>query len=149
MAEIYTRATEPRHNGSRKSDLAAVSERSLAQLLRDLSNDSITLIRKEAELFRAETAQKLTHAQRQGIVLGTGGLLAFVGLLALTAAVILLLALAMPAWLSALIVGAVLAIAGGVAMVVGKNRLQREKLTPEESMRSVKTDVRMVREAVR
>lgn len=147
--EIYTRSNEPRQNGSRKVELGTADERSLPQLLRDLSNDSILLIRKEAELFRAETAQKLSHAQRQGIVLGAGGLLAFVGLLALTAALILLLALAMPAWVSALLVGVALVIGGVVAMVVGKNRLQRESLAPQESVRSVKTDVRMVREAVR
>lgn len=147
--EIYTREDQLRRNGPRKAELATVDERSLAQLLRDLSNDSIMLIRKEAELFRAETTQKLSHAQREAIVLGAGGLLAFVGLLALTAALILLLALAMPAWVSALIVGLAMAIGGAGAMVIGKNRLQRETLAPEESVRSVKTDVRMVREAVR
>lgn len=147
--EIYTRSNEPRQNGHRTHELATHDGRSLAQLLRDLSNDSITLIRKEAELFRAETAQKLSHAQRQGIVLGAGGVIAFVGLLALTAALILLLALAMPAWVAALLVGLAFAIGGVVAMVVGKNRLQRETLAPDESIRSVKTDVRMVREAVR
>lgn len=147
--EIYTRDDRLRRNGPRQAELAPADERSLAQLLRDLSNDSIMLIRKEAELFRAETAQKLTHAQRQAIVLGAGGVVAFVGLLALTAAVILLLALAMPAWVSALIVGLAMVIGGAAAVVMGKNRLQRETLAPEESVRSVKTDVRMVREAVR
>ena len=148
--EIYTRTNEPRQNGSRtRREATTIDDRSLPQLLRDLSNDSVMLIRKEAELFRAETEQKLTKAQRQGIVLGAGGMVAYLGMLALTAAVILLLALAIPAWGSALIVGAVMVITGVIAMVIGKNRLQRESLAPNESIRSVKTDVRMVREAVR
>jgi len=147
--EVYTRGNEPRENVTLTSNGGAVQDRSLPQLLRDLSNDSMTLIRKEAQLFRAETEQKIATAQRQGIVLGAGGLIAYLGLLSLTAALVLALALVMPAWLAALLVGLVMIAAGVTAMVIGKNRLKSEELAPKESIRSVKNDVRMVREAVR
>ncbi|AKF06363.1 phage holin family protein [Sandaracinus amylolyticus] len=147
--EVYTRGNETRETITSTGDGAAMHDRSLPQLLRDLSNDSMTLIRKEAQLFRAETEQKITTAQRQGIVLGAGGMIAYLGLLSLTAALVLALALVMPAWLAALLVGFVLIAAGVTAMVMGKNRLQSEQLAPKESIRSVKNDVRMVREAVR
>ncbi|UJR81019.1 phage holin family protein [Sandaracinus amylolyticus] len=147
--EVYTRGNETREAITSTGDGGAIQDRSLTQLLRDLSNDSMTLIRKEAQLFRAETEQKISTAQRQGIVLGAGGMIAYLGLLSLTAAIVLGLALVMPAWLAALLVGFVLIAAGVTAMVIGKNRLQSEHLAPRESIRSVKNDVRMVREAVR
>lgn len=127
----------------------ADGDRSLPELLRALSNDSMLLIRKEAELFRAETEQKLTVAQRRVMVLGAGAMVAYLGVLSLTAALILALATAIPAWASALIVGLLLAMAGGAAMLVGKNRLENEELLPKDTIRSVKQDVRTVREAVR
>jgi hypothetical protein len=153
VVEVYTRETgavaEVGSSITTVRSTNGADDRSLAQLLRDLSNDSMLLIRKEAELFRAETEKKITTAQRQAIVLGAGGLIAFVGVFALTAALILALANVMPAWLSALIVGALMVAAGVTAMLAGKNRLQSEEMAPRESIQSVKTDVRMVREAVR
>jgi len=140
--DLNTRTNDARYNGT-------LDERPLPQLFRDLSNDSMLLIRKEAELFRAETSQKIAVVERQAMVLGVGGVIAHVGVLALTAALILLLALAIPAWASALLVGLAYVGAGITAIIIGKNRLQRENLAPSESMRSVQTDARMVREAVR
>ena len=138
-----------RDDEMRRTEWNGDRDRSLPQLLRDLSNDSVHLIRQEAQLFRAETQQKLTAAQRHAIVLGAGGLIAYIGLLALTASVILLLALAIPAWLSALLVGVAMIALGVVALVMGKNRLASEELAPKETIRSVKQDMRTVREAVR
>lgn len=139
----------PRRDGSRAAGWREENDRSLAALLRDLSNDSVHLIRQEAQLFRAETAQKLTQAQRSAIVLGAGGVIALMGALALVASLILLLALAIPAWLSALLVGAALVAGGVVALVMGKNRLASERLAPTKTLDSVKRDVVAVREAVR
>jgi uncharacterized membrane protein YqjE len=142
---------DPKHvpgNGGRLAPSAAEDHRSLPQLLRDLSQDSVHLMRQEVQLFRVETEQKLTVAQRHALVLGAGGMIAYLGLLSLTAATIMLLALAIPAWLSALLVGVALCALGAVALIVGKNRLASEELAPKETMRSVKQDVRTFREAV-
>lgn len=139
----------PRRDGSRAADWRGEDDRSLAALLRDLSNDSIHLIKQEAQLFRAETAQKLTRAQRSAIVLGVGGMIALMGALALVASLILLLALVIPAWLSALLVGGALVALGVAALVAGKNRLASEDLVPTKTLNSVKHDFHTVREAVR
>lgn len=124
-------------------------DRSLPQLLRDLSRDSVHLITREVQLFRAETEKKLTRAQRYAIVLGAGGLVALVGFMVLASALVLVLALAIPAWISALVVGALMIVTGGVALVMGKNRLAAEEVVPSETLRNVKQDVSTVREAIR
>lgn len=123
--------------------------KNVRELLRDLSNDSTTLIRQESELFRREVEHRISRVQRQVTMLGAGGVVAFVGMLVLTTAFVLLLSLAIPAWASALIVALVYLLAGGALLMVGKKKLQEEELAPRKSIDSVKQDVRTLREAFR
>ncbi len=124
-------------------------ERSLAELLRDLSSDTTTLFRQESELLRREMDGRMARAKREVAVLGAGGVITYVGALALTAAVILALALVMSAWAAALLVGAVYVVIGGIMLLTGRKKLESEELAPRETLRSVKTDLRTMREAVR
>lgn len=124
-------------------------DKPLKDLLRDLSSDSATLFRQESELFRREMDQRLSRAQREVTVLGAGGVIAYVGVLALTTALILALALVMAAWAAALLVGAIYVVAGGLLLLTGQQKLKHEELAPRETIRSVKTDLRAMREAMR
>lgn len=125
------------------------ADRSLGELMRDLSADSIHLVRQEAQLFRVETEKKIARVQREAVVLGAGAMLSLLGALALVAATILLLAEVMPPFLAALLVGATLVVAGTVAIARGKKQLSAEDATPRETARSIREDVRTVREAWR
>lgn len=128
---------------------ARYEDRSLAELLRALSSDTTTLFRQESELLRREMDGRMARAKREVAVLGAGGVIAYVGALALTAAVILALALVMSAWAAALLVGAVYVVIGGIMLVTGRKKLEDEELAPRETLRSVRTDLRTMREAVR
>ncbi len=128
---------------------AGFDGKSLRDLLRDLSQDSATLMRQESELFRSEMNQRISRMQREVSLLGAGGVVAHVGLLALTAAFILLLSLALPAWAAALIVALVYMVAGGILIMTGRQKLKEEELAPRESIHSMKQDVRTLREAFR
>ncbi len=123
--------------------------KTLRDLLRDLSQDSSTLLRQESELFRTEMHDRISHVQREVTMLGAGAVIAHVGLLALTAAIILALSLAIPAWASALIVAVLYLIAGGILLAVGRQKLKDEELAPRETIHSMKQDVRTLREAFR
>lgn len=124
-------------------------DKPLKDLLRDLSSDSTTLIRQESELFRREMDGRIARVQREVSLLGSGGFVAAIGVLALTAALILALALVMAAWAAALLVGALYVVVGGILLLTGQQKLKHEELAPKESIRSVKTDLRTMREAVR
>ncbi len=124
-------------------------EKPLKDLLRELSEDSSKLLRQESELFRREMQDHVDKAKREVAVLGAGGLLAYVGFLALTACVILALDVVLPAWASALIVGGSYVILGGVLLLAGREKLMHEELGPNQTMDSVKKDVRALREAMR
>ena len=116
-------------------------ERSLAELMKQLSEQASTLAQKEVELAKAELAVK---AKRLGIgagALGAASLLGLLALGALTATLILALSTAVAAWLAALIVTAVYgALAGGLA-VLGKIRVEAgTPPVPKQAVDSVKED---------
>ena len=83
-------------------------------------------------------------------MLGGGGLIALYGVACLIACAIIAISHALPAWLSALIVGAFLLLVAAVAAAMGRKRMrQATPPVPAEAVESVKTDVAEVRERVR
>jgi hypothetical protein len=61
---------------------------------------------------------------------------------------VLALALAVPAWLSAVLVGLVVTVVGAVLLARGKKSLENLDLKPKKTVASVKRDVEMMKEAV-
>jgi hypothetical protein len=121
---------------------------STADLVRQAAEQISRLVRDELALARVEMTEKGKRAGMGAGLLGGGGLIALYGVAALVAALIMGLAQAMPAWLAALIVGvALLAAAGGLALVGRARVKQALPPIPEETVRSVKADIDEVREA--
>ena len=119
---------------------------STGELVKDLSEQTSTLIRKELDLAKTELTEK---GKAAGVGAGMFGGAGVVGLLAmgtLTACIVLLLAKAMDTWVAALIVTAVYAAIAGVLAMAGRNRV-RESMppAPEQTVESVKEDVRWAR----
>ena len=113
----------------------APSEASLAELIKQLA-------RQEVELAKAELAYKGKRAGIGAGMFGGAGVFGFYGLGALIAAAILVLATAITAWLSALIIAVVLAAIAGVLALQGKSKVQQATPpVPEQATESVKEDV--------
>ncbi len=126
---------------------AALTELSVPELMRQLSDQTATLVRQELELAKAELTVK---GKRVGVgfgMFGAAGLFGLYALGALTAAVILALSLAMSGWLAALIVTAAYgAVAGGLA-VFGKSEVQRGvPPVPEQTVETVREDVKVAKQ---
>jgi uncharacterized membrane protein YqjE len=121
----------------------APDERPVAELLKELSEQTSTLVRQEVELAKLELTQK---GKRAGIGAGMFGGASVVGLYALgalTAAIILILATAMTAWLAAVIVAAVYGVVAGGLALAGRTRVkQATPPVPQQATQSVKEDVR-------
>lgn len=117
-------------------------EQPVGELLKQLSEQTSTLVRQEMELAKAELARKGKTAGLGAGMLGGGGLFGFFAFAVLTAAFVLVLATAMEAWLAALIVAVAYgAVAGGLALT-GKERLREAAPPiPEKTKDSVKEDV--------
>ena len=119
-----------------------MNERPMPELLKDLSQQTTTLVRQEIELAKAEMTAK---GKQVGIGAGAFGGAALVGLYAfgaLTACLILALSTAVAGWLAALIVGVVYAAVAGVLALVGRNKAQAgAPPVPERAISSTKEDV--------
>jgi MFS family permease len=122
------------------------SEASLAELVRQLSEQSSRLARQEVELAKAELGLK---AKRAGLGAGMFGGAAMFGLYAvgaLVAAAVLGLATAVAGWLAALIVAGVLGAVAGLLALQGKIKVgQATPPVPEQTTESVKEDVQWAR----
>jgi uncharacterized membrane protein SpoIIM required for sporulation len=115
-------------------------ERSLGELFADLARETSMLVRQEVTLARTEMTQKVTQVGRDGGAVGIGGAIAYAGFLAIVAALILGLGQVLPLWLSALIVGLVVAGVGYAVLQRGVSALKRANLTPHETIETLKED---------
>lgn len=120
----------------------AQSDRSVAELMKQLSDQTATLVRQELDLAKAELAEKGKKAGLGAGMFGGASVFGMYALGALTACAILALALAVKGWLAALIVAAVLGVIAGVLALMGaRNVKQGVPPTPERTIESVKQDV--------
>jgi uncharacterized membrane protein SpoIIM required for sporulation len=115
-------------------------ERSLGELFADLARETSILVRQEVTLARTEMTQKVTQVGRDSGAVGIGGAIAYAGFLAIVAALILGLGQVLPLWLSALIVGLVVAGVGYAVLQRGVSALKRANLTPHETIETLKED---------
>jgi uncharacterized membrane protein YqjE len=122
-------------------------QRSVAQLVGDVTNQISTLVRDEIRLAVAELQQKGKRIGAGAGLLGGAGAVALCGLGALIAGLILLLALVMPAWLAAFLVGVAVLIVAAVLAMLGRRQVQRGvPPVPEEAVAGIKQDIATVRE---
>ena len=119
------------------------TEPSVAELVKQLSEQTSRLARQEVELAKAELAVKGKRAGIGAGMFGGAGLFGLYALGALTAAIILALATAVAGWLAALIVAALYGAIAGVLALTGKNKVaEATPPVPEQATESVKEDVR-------
>jgi len=124
-------------------------ERSLGELFGDLSRETSALVRHEVELARTEIGQKASQVGKDVGSLAVGGAIAYAGFLAILAAVIIALSAAIPWWLSALLVGLVVAGIGYFLVQKGLTALKRQDMAPKQTLETVKEDKEWAKEQMR
>ena len=119
-----------------------VSDRSVADLVKQLSDQTATLVRQEIDLAKAELTEKGKRAGLGAGMFGAAAVFGVFGLGALTACAILVLNLVMAGWLAALIVFVAWIAIAGVLALMGKNQLaQGVPPVPQRAVESTKEDV--------
>ncbi len=127
----------------------AKDDRSLGELFADLAREMGSLVRHEVELARVEITQKASRVGKDIGFLAVGGAIAYAGLLALLAAAIVGLAqLGVPWWLSALLVGLIVAGIGYALVQRGLTALKREDFAPRQTLESLKEDKDWAKEQI-
>jgi MFS family permease len=128
-------------------DSQANHDPSLADLARQLSNQTTELVRHEVELAKAELRVKGKRAGVGAGMFGGAGALGLYALGALTAAIIAGIAEALPVWASALIVAVLYGAIAGILALRGKKKVQQATPPlPEQTVQSVKEDVRYTKQ---
>ena len=124
-------------------------DRSLGELFSELAQETSTLVRQEVNLAKTEMSQKASRAGRHIGVLAAGGAVAYAGLLAILAGVIMLLNEVMPLWLAAVLVGLVVAVVGYLLVRRGLEALKREDFAPRQTMETLKEDQQWAKDQTR
>jgi uncharacterized membrane protein YqjE len=121
----------------------------VGELARQLPEQISRLVREELRLAQLEMTQKGKRAGIGAGMLGGGGVVALYGVAAVLAAAILALALVLPAWASALIVGGALLAVSAALAGLGRKRVQQAMPpVPRQAQASVEADVEEIKERV-
>jgi hypothetical protein len=120
--------------------------RTLGEMFAELSRETRTLLQQEFLLAKTEVSEKASTMGRGIGLIVAGGLIAYGGLLAIIAAVVLgLIALGLPPWMSALAGGILVAGVGYVLIRSGLASLRPEALKPRQTMDTIKEDAQWLR----
>jgi ABC-type enterochelin transport system permease subunit len=109
-------------------------------LVSRLLDDATALVRNELALAKAEMLKAANTFKQSLIAMAGGGFVLLCGVLTLIAAAVLGLSLVMAAWAAALIIGALLAIAGIVMVQAAKRKFADPSLTLAETKESLRKD---------
>src|SRR5215204_3201703 len=125
-------------------------DKSLGELVQDLSRQTSTLIRQEMRLAQAELTEKGRHASKGAGMFGGAGLVALYGVGALIAAAVLGLATVLEPWIAAAATGAGLLLIAGMLALTGKKELDEAgPPKPEQTLDSVQRDIETVKARAR
>ena len=121
---------------------------SIAELLKKLASETSLLVRQEIDLARAEISLTIKAAGKPAAAFGVAALFALGTFGALTAVLIAAIATALPVWAAALVVTVLYAAVAGVAAAVGKSSLEAVNPVPQQTINTIKDDIRTVRSSI-
>ena len=125
-------------------------ESSIPELLKQLSQETTTLVRQELDLAKAEVTQKGKEAGKGAGLFGGAGVVGLLAGIAFTIFLIALLDTAMKTWIAALIVTVVYGAVAAVLALQGRNKLQEGMPPkPEQTVETLKEDAAWARTRTR
>jgi hypothetical protein len=127
---------------------AGPRDRSIADLLKELRDESSTLLRQEVALAKTEMAEKASAYGKNAGAVAVGSAVAYAGALLMLAGVTVALALVLHRigmgvhgwWVAPLIVGGIVAAVGYSMINKGVSTLKRQSPVPEQTVKSLQED---------
>jgi len=126
----------------------AREERSLGDLFSELAGETGTLVRQEVALAQTEIMHKATKAGKNVGFLVIGGAVGHAAALAVTAGIILLIAQVIPAWASALLVGAAIGLVAYFMISSALEKLRKTDPVPRNTLETLKEDAQWLKKEV-
>jgi len=112
----------------------------MSDLLGELAASSAALIRDEIDLARQEIKESVGQMRSGMVVTAVGLAVIGIAVLVLIAAAVIALGTLIGFGLSAVVVGALLAIIGGATLLLGIRRVRRTRLKPEQTIETLEED---------
>lgn len=125
-------------------------ERSLGELVSDLSQQTSDLIRQEMRLAKAELSEKFSDAGRHALMIGVAAVFALTAVITVAAATtLLIISRGIEPWLAAAITAAVMAVIAFVFAQSGISALRKTTIAPVETMQSIKETTQWLKNETR
>jgi len=122
-------------------------DRSLSELLSDVTTEIATLFRKEVELAKAETSEQVSRAAKAGGMLGAAAVIGFLDLILFSFALAWALSEVVPEGVAFAIVGVLFAVVAGVLAMAGKKRLANVNPVPNQTVQTLRDDVQVAKDS--
>lgn len=135
MARIESDPTQPKQ-----------PDKSLGDLLGDLSQEFGQLVKTQAELAKTEIRHEADKAKRMAGAFSGAAITAYLAILMLSFAAAWGLSEVLPEGVAFLIVGALYAIAAWVLFARGRERARDVSMVPDQTVDEVKEDVQWARQ---
>ncbi|MFK5635783.1 MULTISPECIES: phage holin family protein [unclassified Ornithinimicrobium] len=127
--------------------LGTTGERSIGQLVSDVSTDLSQIMRGEIELAKVEIKQDVVHAGKGAGMFVGAGVVALYGLGLLFLGLAGVIALWLSWWAGLLIVAAVLFTVAGILAFIGKKQVTQVKGKPEKAIADAQQTVATLKQA--
>ena len=122
-------------------------DRSLSELVSQVTTEVGNLFRKEVELARVETSEQVSRAAKAGGMLGAAAVIGFLDLILFAFAAAWALSEVVPEGVAFLIVGVLFAIVTAVLAVAGKKRIASVSPVPTQTVQTLKADVQVAKDS--
>lgn len=123
------------------------ADRTLGQLVAQISEDLSFIVHKEIQLAKTELSQGLSGVGKGAGMLVGAGVVALYALGILLTAAALVIAIWLPTWAGFLIVGVVLVVVALVLAMIGRKALQAAKPVPERAIAQAQETVATLKAA--
>ena len=141
---VFQGARNAESNRTRQGEAVMIadnSDRTLGEMFAELVREARTLIDQEIQLAKTEMSEKASSFARCAILLLAGGLIAYAGLLAVIAALVLVLvAFGLPPWAAAILGGVLTCGLGYLFIRSGIAAMDARNLTPRKTLETLKED---------
>ena len=120
-------------------------EKSLGQLVGEMSAELSSLMRAEVQLAKVELKDEVSKAGKAGSMFGAGAVTGYFALLFASLALAWLLDQAMPIALAFFLVGALYGIAAAVLITRGREQMKHVDPVPRQTVETLKEDAAWVK----
>jgi len=119
----------------------AAEDRSFSDVVQDIFRNVQEIVRLEVRLAQTEIGEEAAKAKSSAVWLGAGAVMAIYAILFLLLTAVFALALVLPSWAAALIVGAALAVVASLMLTGGVRRFKQIHPAPERTVETIKENV--------